>query len=328
MAKKKAKAVSTKKKAAAPVIPPPKVAEPVKKPNGLVGFLLAAVLLVVVAEVYFITVTSIRQSKRPLYVNSWAHQYKGLTSVGEYGNFLYGIDNTRGDVYKTDKNTGVLEKILSFSEGVNSAVADSKDDIFILTKDNQIFKVDGRTYKTVKKFKIGDMKEISWMEIDSKDNLFFSSPSSGLVAKYDPDFKKLLQFGGPSEDKGGISSAAKIFAGPKDDMYVMDAYKPGEIAIKIFDDNGKFIRSWPVKKIKKFDSLTNMAVAADGNVYINSYDESKIYVFGPAGKFLGSFDGDKDKRFQIIYAASITGGKSGLIYVVTHQLVVFKTINY
>ena len=328
MAKKKAASVVRKKKTAAPAIEPVKAAEPVKKNNSALMMLLAAVVIFVAAEIYFITVQSIRQSKRPVFVNSWAHQYKGLTSVGEYGNYLYGIDNTRGDVYKTEKNTGNLEKILSFPEGVSSALSDSKGDIFILTKHDEVLKVDGKTYKTIKKFKIEDIKDVCWMEIDSKDNLFFTSSTSGLVSKYDPDFNKSLQFGGHTDSKGDMSCAAKIFAGPKDEMYVMDAYKAGAYAVKIFDDNGKFIRSWEVTKIKKFDSLTNGCVAANGDMYINSYEESKIYVFGPSGKFLGSFDSDKDKRFQIIYAASITGGMNGLIYVVSHQMAVFKTINY
>jgi hypothetical protein len=328
MAKKKAKAVAAKKKAAAPVNRAVKAAETAKKPGSMVMVLLAAVVLVVIGEIYFITMKSIRESKKPFYVNSWPHQYKGLTSIGEYGNYIYGIDNTRGDVYKTEKTTGTLEKILNFTEGVSSAVQNSKGDIYILDKTNDVIQVDGKTYKTVKKFKIEDVKDVSWMELDSKDNFFFTSSSSGLISKYSPDLKKVLQFGGRGEGKGAVNSPAKIFAGSNDDMYVMDSFRPGEVQVEVFDDNGKFIKSWPVKNIKKFDSLTNMAIAADGNVYINAYEESKIYVYGPSGKFMSSFDGDKDKRFQIVYAASVTGGKNGLIYVVTHKMAIFKTMTY
>jgi hypothetical protein len=328
MAKKKVKAPSSRKKNVAVPVAAPKVVEPVKKPNNMMAIMLAVVIVFVVAEIYFVTVKTIRQSKRPFYVNSWIHNYKGCTSIGEYGNYIYAIDNTRGDVYKTDKVSGQLEKILSFPEGVYSALENSKGELYILTKSNEVFLVDGKTYKTIKKIKPEGITDSIWMEIDSKDNFFIVSPTSSTVVKYGPDFNKLLVFGGRGDDKQNLSGIGKVFAGPKDELYVMNSYKPGFMEVKVFDNNGKFLRAWPINNIKKFDALTNMAVAPDGNVYINAYEESKIYVFSGTGKFLGSFDGDKDKRFQIVYAASITGGKNGLIYIHTHKLVVFKTINY
>jgi WD40 repeat protein len=328
MAKKKGKAVAVKKKAAAQVDNRQKPAETPKKPNNVVMLIVAAVVLMVIGEIYFITAKSIRQSKRPAYVTSWVHKYQGCTSIGEYGSYIYAIDNTRGTVYKTDKNTGIMENVWTYPEGVYSAVENSKGELYILTKTNEVYLVDNKTYKTLKKFNIEQQKDVIWMDVDSKDNLFFACASSGLILKYSPDFKKLLQFGGRGDEKGSLSGLAKVFAGPKDDLYVMNAFKPGAIEVKVFDNNGKFLRAWPVTNIKKFDSLTNMAIASDGNTYINAYEESKIYVFNPAGKYLGSFDGDKDKRSQIIYAASVTGGKNGVIYVHTHNLAAFKTINY
>jgi hypothetical protein len=328
MSKRKVKAaVARKKKAPETVVEPVKTAEPSKKSNGGM-YILAAVLVFVAAEIYFMTMKNIRESKRPVYVNSWDHQYKGCTSIGQYGDYIYAVDNTRGDVYKTDKTNGTLEKIMSFPEGVYSAVQNSTGDIYVLTKTNEVIQVDGKTYKTVKTNKITDINDVNWMDVDSKDNFYLISSSSGLVEKYSPDFTKILSFGGHGDDKANLNGAGKIFAGPKDDIYVLNSYKPGAMEVKIFNDGGKYLRSWPVTKIKKFDSLTNMAIAADGNVYINSYEESKIYVFSGNGKYLGSFDGDKDKHFQIIYAASVTGGKDGFIYVHTHKLVVFKTLTY
>jgi outer membrane protein assembly factor BamB len=99
--------------------------------------------------------------------------------------------------------------------------------------------------------------------------------------------------------------------------------------IKVYDNNGKFMDSWLIQKIKDFNSLTGMAIANDGNVYINSYNENMIFVFSSKGKLLGKFDSDTNKKFKIVNGAVlVVGGKDGLIYVFASQIAVLKTINY
>ncbi|MCE5300642.1 MAG: NHL repeat-containing protein [Spirochaetia bacterium] len=305
------------------------VAQPVpKKSNKIMFIVLAVFLLVTAVEVYFVSMKAVRQSKRPLYVNSWPHNYKGCTSIGEYGNYIYAVDNTRGDVYKTNKQNGVLEKILSFPEGTYSAMEDAAGNIYVLTKNDGVFCIDGKTYKTKEKIKLDEVKNPIWMDIDSKGNFFVVSADTNTVVKYDNAFTKITVFGGNGEEKSSLSGAGKVIVGPNDNVYVMNAPKNNTMEIKQYDNDGKFIRMWPVTNMNKFDSLTNLAIAADGNVYINVYQESRINVYSPSGKYLGSFDSDKDKKFQIIYAASITGGREGLLYVYTHKMAVFKTIKY
>jgi hypothetical protein len=325
MAKKSTKSGVVRRKTKAAEVPVIKAVEPVKKPNNMFMVILAVFVIFTVAEIFFITAKNARESKRPFYVDSWPHNYKGSTSIGEYGNYLYALDNTRGDAYKTDKATGVMVKIFSFPVGLWSFMENSKGEMYVLTKTNEVLVLDPKTYKTVQTIQLEGIKDGLWMDVDSKDNFYIVGSTTGYITKFGPGFKKILSFGGRGDEKGSMSGPSKVFVGPKDDLYVMNSYAPGKLEVKIYDENGKFLRSWPITKIKK---LTNMAVAADGNVYVNSYEESKIFVFSPTGKFLSSFDGDKDKKFQIMYAASLTGGKNGLIYVHTHKMGIFKTINY
>jgi len=201
--------------------------------------------------------------------------------------------------------------------------------MYILTKKDEVLVIDGNTYQTVKTIQPESIIQPFWMVVDSKDNFFLVSSSTSEIFKYDTDFKRILQFGGHGESKGSLNSVGRIFVGPKDNIYVMNTYNPNSMEIKIYDNNGKFLSSWPVTKVKMFDALTSMAIAADGDVYINSYSENRIYVFSSNGKFLGSFDSDKDGKFQIFNGVTLaSGGKNGLLYLFSSKIGVLKTIDY
>lgn len=331
MKKKKIKVPGSKKKSvAATQTSALKVKAETKKPNiaMIVFFTLFAIF--VVAEVYFMSAKHIRQSKKPAYLNQWQVKYTGYTSSGEYGAYLYVTDNSRGDVYKTDKATGNTEKMLSFTEGAVNAVADSKGDIYVLNKTNEVSVVDGKTYKTVKKIKLEGVSSASWIDVDSNDNFFIANNSNATIFKFGPDFKKIAVFGGTGDGKESFRELGKIFVSPKNEVHALDAGDTTMVMIRIFDNNGKFLRAWKISNVVKYyDALTQIAIMPNGNVYINSYRDGKIYVFTSSGKFLGSFDEDTNKRFQIINGAvSICGGKEGTFFVFTHQIFGLKEIKY
>lgn len=329
MAKKKSRAIRKGKVIVKAPVVELKAAEPVKKNNNLVFIVLAIILLITAVETYFVSVTNIRQSKKPVYVTGWDSLYKGYNASGIYGNYLYVTELDNGDVYKNDKSNGTLVKMLSFPDGAFRAVADSKDNMYILTKKGDVLEVDGNTYKTIRTIKPSGMQNADWMDIDSKDNFYLASGVTNQIAKYGPDFTKILSFGGPTEDKSSLIGLGKIFIGPEDNIYAMNSFKQGGIEIKIFDNKGKFIRSWPITNIKAFDSLTQAVIVSNGDVYINSYTAGRVYAFTGSGKFLGSFDSDKTGKFQIINgAASLTGGKDGELYIFSHRIDVVKSINY
>ena len=325
-----------KKKPAAVKIAGDPAEKPAVKPAGSAGkkqaIFLAVIAVFVIftaGEIYFITMKALKQGKRPVFISSWHHNYKrGCTSIGQYGDYIYAIDSGRGDVYRNRKKTGKLEKIFAYSEGVYSALQNSAGDIYILTKNGQVIRIDGTTYAEKERIQPEGITNPVWMEVDSGDNLYLVSYSTNHVVKYGPDFKKLLQFGGTGAAGDKLSGAKKVFAGPDDNMYVMDVHPDGSMDVKIFTSGGKFLKSWKVTHMAKVDWLTNMAVDTSGYVYINAYQESRIYVYDNNGKFMSSFDSDKDKKYQIVYAPSVTGGKDGVIYVVSHSIALFEAMKY
>jgi hypothetical protein len=108
----------------------------------------------------------------------------------------------------------------------------------------------------------------------------------------------------------------------------MNNMKDAKMEIKIFSADGKYKNSWLVKGMKSFDGFTNMAIAQNGDVYMNVLQDKRIYVYNNKGKLLGSFNENDKKTFTIQYTASITGGKNGLIYVCTYKIGVFGVIDY
>jgi hypothetical protein len=327
MAKAKKTAKKTVKKAAVPA-PAAKTAAPAKK-GGTLMIVLAALVAFTAIEIYFVVQKTLRQSKRPDFVMSWPSEYKkGLTSLGEYGNFLYAVDSTTtGNVYKTSKTDGKTVKLFTLPELVYGAVEDSKGFVYILDKQNTVHKYTPDNVE-IKKIPLADMQSAAWIEVDSKDNFYIADTTTSFITKYDPSFNKVTRFGGRGEGKDKFVNLSKIFAGPNDDLYCVNSLRTYTASMKILDSNGKFKKEWLFKNIKKISSQENMAITKDGFVYVNSFEGSSIYVFDNNGKFMGNFDTDKSKRFLITFPSSITGGKDGLIYISTHDLAVFQQVKY
>jgi hypothetical protein len=301
---------------------------PAIKLNKVFIILLYIFLAFNAVQLIFYFAKVVHKDKYPVLAGSWNHNYQGCTSIGEYGNYIYAVDNTRGDVYINKKDSGDFVKKLNFKEGVLSVAEDSKGYVYILDRADEVLKLDPKSYSVKNRFKPESAGNAMWMDVDDKDNFYLVSAQSSMINKYGPDFKKIVSFGGRTGDNSGFTNAGKCFVSPKNELYVFDYIKANMADVKIFSTEGKYLRSWQIKGIKSFDGLTNMGIAANGDTYINATSESRIYVFSASGKELGSFSGTEDKVFNIVYAASVTGGRNGIIYVHTHKIAAFKTIDY
>ena len=332
MAKRKTKkaASAAKRKAKAAATPRVKTAEAPRKPGKGI-FLIAALCvfaLLVAAEMYYVSKKSAVRSMRPQFVKSWAKSHKGVTSIAAYSNHLYMIDNTRGSVYKYDRQNGTLLKIYEYEEGVYGAAEASGGTLFILHKNNTITRISSGD-KVLGKIPLGGIQIAGWIDIDSNDNLFISDKGTGKITKFSPEMEKTAEFGGSGTGKDKFIQLAKVFTAPDDTIYCVNRVERKSMDIKIFTNDGKFKKSWPVKQIQEFSGLENIAVSPSGEVYINSFDASKVFVFDNNGKFLSTFETDTAKRFVITYPASLCGDKKeDLLYVDTHQLGIFNYIKY
>ena len=248
--------------------------------------------------------------------------------MGEYGNYIYGVDDTTtGNVYKTNKIDGKPVKLFQIPELVYSAVEDSKGEVYILDKQNTVQEFTPEN-KFKRKIKLDGIQAAAWLEVDPKDNFYIVDSANSVITKFDHDFKPVTHFGGIGEGKTNFTNCGKIYAGPNDTLYCVNMTKADGARVKIMDSRGNFIKEWPVKKMAKFSNLSNLAITRSGFVYINSFEESKVFIFDSNGNFMGSFDTDKNKRFLITYPSSMTGGKNGLLYIATHETAIFRTTAY
>jgi DNA-binding beta-propeller fold protein YncE len=154
---------------------------------------------------------------------------------------------------------------------------------------------------------------------DNEGNVYVAGNHDGIIQKYSPQGKLLLQIGtrgvvdtsdgsltiqaggGGFEGRalnGGHSSfflPAAIAVDPGNgDMYVADGY--GNSRIAVFDRNGKFLRQWGRQGTKAeveagvggvFMQVVHcVAIGNDGLVYVCDRQGDRIEVFDKEGKFL------------------------------------------
>jgi len=144
------------------------------------------------------------------------------------------------------------------------------------------------------------------------------SEPDGMVLKFSPDGKFLLQIGGRGPSKGSLdptrlSGAAAVAVDPEhNEVYIADGY--GNHRVIVFDaDTGKFKRQWGAygkpptdEKLPPYDPKEPPAqqfrivhcvrIASDGLVYVCDRLNDRVQVFKRDGTFVTEFIYAKDTR--------------------------------
>jgi len=148
-----------------------------------------------------------------------------------------------------------------------------------LVKSWGVFKVPGNDSTH-----FGRPTEIAWLP----DGSFFVSDgyTNTRVVKFDKDGKYVLAWGEkgtpPNETRPGYFNTVHAVAVDKNRrVYVADR---ANSRIQIFDENGKFIESWP-KVVRPYSVL----LAEDQNFWVADGTTQKFSKFSPDGKFLFSW---------------------------------------
>ena len=303
-----------------------------KKPMSrgkVIVIVVLALMLVTIGEIVFVAKKSVRESKKPEFIKAWDKGFmKGATSIENYGDHMYIVDNSRGDVYKCDKMSGKLLKVFEMGdEGALSAVEAKNGHVYILTKQNTVIHYTPDNNKA-EKIPLKGRRNVRWMDVDSDNNFYLVEHGDMKVYKYSDEFEPVLSFGGKGEGGDKFNMIVKLDAGADKNIYCLDNVGVNKYKIRIFGRDGRFKKSWQIKRINKMDGLTDMAITSKGYVYINGVKDSRVFVFNNNGKFMSSFDTDKDRRFVIKFPPCITGGENKRFFVLTHQMAIFRTIDY
>ncbi|HEY4370130.1 MAG TPA: hypothetical protein VGN07_23060 [Steroidobacteraceae bacterium] len=144
------------------------------------------------------------------------------------------------------------------------------------------------------------------------------SPPDGMILKFTPDGKFLMQIGGRGASKGSVdttqlSGAAGVVVDPQsNEVFVADGY--GNHRVIVFDaDTGKFKRQWGAygkpptdEKLPPYDSkqppssqfhiVHCVNIAQDGLVYVCDRLNDRLQVFKRDGTFVTEYVYAKETR--------------------------------
>ncbi len=292
-----------------------------QKKTGLVAAVITFVLLLVVAEIFFVMKKQAQLNKKPILSNFWVSQQKGITGMSISNENLFIIDGPHNEVQRYNKKIGDLLDVFVTEKPPVGAVEFANGDVGIVVANDPYLTI--YSNKKIKKKILLEGISQPYGIVGTADDIFFVSDNiTGKIVKFSVDGKKIMDFGGKGEAPGRFVGGTKLFKDKDDNIFALDGK-----TVQVFNSNGKFLRRF-ILKIEKTSGLENLAITPDGNVYVNDFNGSRIMVFNQKGKNLGNFIKDSSGTFSITYPAALAGGFDGFIYVSTHKLAIFQPIEY
>jgi hypothetical protein len=250
-------------------------------------------------------------------------QTKGVTSVYLYGNNLYYMDSTRGEMDKYDVMTGRFDAKYAVPQGIISMGQSSNGDVLVLSKQNLLMVFSGGSAAGPRQETLQGCGNAASMAVDSMDNILVLDAAAKSVIKYGSDLKIISEFG-----EKQLKSPARIYTGPDDRIYVLDYVSGQKIYADIFSSSGKFIRKFKVMQSKQLMYFEGLAITPEGELYINSMQGGFVDVFSNKGWHIGRFKSASDGVSAVIYPAGICGGGGGFFVVPTYEALVMRNIKF
>ena len=110
-------------------------------------------------------------------------------------------------------------------------------------------------------------------------------PVRHRVMVFDPEGKKLLEFGRRGNKPGEFNLPVDVTVGPDGSVHVLDA---GNFRVQTFDPDGKFIRTWGSvgNNWGQFARPKAITSDSDGNIYVLDAAFGNVQVFDSKGRLL------------------------------------------
>ncbi len=158
----------------------------------------------------------------------------------------------------------------------------------------------------------GELKHPKSLVKNSRDEFFLTGEEGGnelfIVDVARKIFRQFKITGAPQRVNPILPGRLAI---DKDDnLYLVDK---GNGRILVLDREGLFIREILFKD--RFVDFSDVRVGSDGNIYLLSALERKVYIFNNKGKLLSSFGKRGNKKHEFAFPISIALDNRGIIYV-------------
>ena len=201
-------------------------------------------------------------------------------------------------------------RVFVFHRAENSWTADKSHPI----PSPAILCFDGATGKLLSSWGENRFLEPHGLRIDRSDNIWVTDRGLHQVFKFSQDGKLLMTLGAervPGLDGAHFNKPTDVAFGTDGSVYVSDGY--GNSRVAKFSAEGKFLLDWGHKGQGpgEFDLPHNVAVDAQGRVYVADRMNVRIQIFDANGKFLNMWKSDELGR-----PWGLAIGPDGLLYMV------------
>jgi DNA-binding beta-propeller fold protein YncE len=127
------------------------------------------------------------------------------------------------------------------------------------------------------------------IRVDPEGNIWLVDATGHVVYKMNPQGKVVMQLGRRGVSGIGTTTfnlPTDVAFAPNGDIYVSDGY--GNPRVVKYSRDGKYLLQWGRRGTGpgEFELPHNLAVDAQGRVYVTDRDNRRIQIFDPSGKFL------------------------------------------
>ena len=211
-----------------------------------------------------------------------------LLATASFGAPLLGASDTAG-IYRVVHGWPELPDGFALGE-VSGVAVDSHNRVCIFHRgDRPILCFDGATGKIVASWGAGMFSIAHGLRVDDEDNVWVTDAGHHQVYKFSRNGDLLMTLGAkdtPGLDRNHFNKPTDVAVAPNGEFYVSDGH--GNNRVAKFSAQGEFLFDWGKKGDQpgEFDTPHNIALDAQGRVYVADRGNSRIQIFAGNGKFL------------------------------------------
>jgi uncharacterized protein (TIGR03663 family) len=166
----------------------------------------------------------------------------------------------------------------------------------------------------------GQLRSPKGVGLDAQGNLYVADTFNHRIQVLDPQGRPLRQWGSEGTQPGQFKEPWAVAVAANGDVYVTDTWNH---RIQVFDNQGVFKRAWgtfgEAKQPQELGNLLygprDVALDAEGNVYVSDTGNKRIVKYDAEGKMLAAVGGQGNEDGQFQEPVGIAIAKDGTLYV-------------
>ena len=166
----------------------------------------------------------------------------------------------------------------------------------------------------------GQFQDPRDVAVDKEGNVYVVDSGNHRIQKFDAHGHFLAQWGGQGNGPGQFREPWGIAVADDGSVYVADTWNH---RIQKFDSEGRFLLQWGTYGATEgtlgaagvFWGPRDVAIDAEGNVYVTDTGNKRVQKFDPKGKFLGQWGGGGVLDGQMDEPVGIAIDEKGNIYI-------------